>query len=286
MTNAAVDLPEELLKKHNIAKIHHTVIIKDKNVKLDVDITTKDFYDLIKSEKLIPPTSNPEPIDFLKVFESSFNQSYNHIFCITAASALGSATYSAAKMAARKYKEKITLIDCESASGVQGLICLNIAELAEKGKSVEEITQIVEDLKKDNFMCGGFHTLDNIYKSGRMNSKFTLYLTKFLKIKPIVQLVNPGNLVSRSPALFLERSFINRIIQIPFKELERDVEYDMIIAHVENQKTAEIIENKIKQKLKINRSYITYAAPIVGTHTGLGTVLVSLLPSIKKEHAA
>jgi DegV family protein with EDD domain len=286
VTNAAVDLPEKLLSKYNIAKIPHTVIIDNKNVKLDVDISTQDFYELLKSERIIPPTSNPEPIDFLEVFETSFEQSYDHIFCITAACAMGSATYSAAKIAARKYKDKITLIDCESASGVQGLMVLNIAELAEKGKSVEEIIQIIEDLKKENFLCGGFHTLDNIYKSGRLDSKFALYLTRFLKIKPIVKMENPGVLHSRFPALFLERFMINRIVQIPLKELNRDKEYDMIVSHVENQKSAEKITEEIKKKLKINRSYITYSAPIVGTHTGIGTILVSLLPSVEKEHAS
>ncbi|MHA1953701.1 MAG: DegV family protein, partial [Candidatus Heimdallarchaeaceae archaeon] len=165
VTNAAIDLPEEILKEHNIAKIPHIVYFDDKEWKLDVDISTNDFYELLKTQKIIPPTSNPEPEDFRSVFESSFEEeSYEHVFCITAAKALGSSTFSAAKMAAKQYKEQITLIDTESASGVQGLIALNIIELAEKGKTVEEITQIIENLKKESYFIGGFHTLDNIYR--------------------------------------------------------------------------------------------------------------------------
>ena len=159
VTNAAIDLPEDLLEEYNIAKIPHIVFFDDKEWKLDVDISTHDFYELLKTQKIIPPTSNPEPIDFSNVFESSFkDQKYDHIFCVTAAQALGSSTYSAAKMAARQFKEQITLIDTESASGVQGLIALNILELAEKGKTVEEITEIIENLKKDYYFIGGFHT--------------------------------------------------------------------------------------------------------------------------------
>ena len=287
VTNAAIDLPEDLLEEYNIAKIPHIVFFDDKEWKLDVDISTHDFYELLKTQKIIPPTSNPEPIDFSSVFESSFkDQKYDHIFCVTAAQALGSSTYSAAKMAARQFKEQITLIDTESASGVQGLIALNILELAEKGKTVEEITEIIENLKKDYYFIGGFHTLDNIYKSGRLDSKFAFYLTKLLRIKPIVKMVPPGNLESRFPGLFLKRTMITRLKRMAYRDLNEDVVYDMIVSHVENPNAANKIINEIKKKFKINKCLITFAAPVVGTHTGWGTVLVSLLPSIEQEHAS
>ncbi|NPD88383.1 MAG: DegV family protein [Asgard group archaeon] len=286
VTNAAADLPEEILKEHNIAKIPHVVYFDDKEWKLDVDISTNDFYELLRTQKIIPPTSNPEPLDFRDVFESSFEEEgYDHIFCVTAAKVLGSSTYSAARMAAKQFKNKITLIDTESTSGVQGLIALNIMELAEKGKTVEQITQIIENLKKESYLIGGFHTLDNIYKSGRLESKFVLYLTKFLKIKPIVKMVPPGTLESRFPGLFLKRTIITRLKKMAYKDLERDLEYDMIVSHVENPKAANKIISEIKKKIKIKKCLITFAAPVVGTHTGWGTVLVSLLPSIEKEHA-
>ena len=286
VSNAAIDLPDNLLKKHKIAKIPHIVFFDDKEWKLDVDISTNDFYDIIRTHKIIPPTSNPEPIDFSDVFESSF-EDYNcdHIFCVTAAQALGSSTYSAAKMAAKRYKDRITLIDTESASGVQGLIALNIVELAEKGKTVEEIRHIIEDLKKEYYLIGGFYTLDNVYRSGRLDSKFALYLTKLLRIKPIVKMVPPGILESRFPGLFLKRTMITRLKRMVYRDLNKDVVYDMIVSHVENPKAATKIINEIKKKFKINKCLITFAAAVVGTHTGWGTVLVSLLPSIEQKHA-
>ena len=152
VSNAAIDLPEDLMEKYNIAKIPHVVFFDEKDWKLGIDISDEDFYELLKTEKIIPPTANPEPVDFQNAFEESFDKfNYDHVFCITAAQAMGSATYSAAKMAAKKFKEKITLIDTESATGVQGLIALNIAELAENGINVDEILRIIEDLKQDGW---------------------------------------------------------------------------------------------------------------------------------------
>ena len=101
------------------------------------------------------------------------------------------------------------MIDIESATGVQGLIALNIAELAERGINVKKILQIVEDLKQDYFMGGGFWTLDNIFKSGRLYSKLALYLTKFLRIKPIIKMENLGDLHSKFPGLFFKWTMID-----------------------------------------------------------------------------
>ncbi len=284
VSNAAIDLPEELMEKYNIAKIPHVVFFDDKDWKLGVDISAEDFYKVLQTEKIIPSTSNPEPIDFLNAFDESFAEfNYDHVFCITAAKAMGSATYSAAKMAAKRFKEKITLIDTESATGVQGLIALNIVEMAEKGIKVKEILRIVEDLKQNYFMGGGFWTLDNIFKSGRLNSKFALYLTKLLRIKPIIKMENPGDLHSKFPGLFFKWTMIRRIVRMAIKELKKDIDYDMIVSHVGNLKGAEKIVKKIIKKLSINRHYITFAAPVVGTHTGWGTVLLSLLPSIEQK---
>ena len=74
-----------------------------------------------------------------------------------------------------------------------------------------------------------------------------------------------------------------RIVRTAIKELKKDIHYDMIVSHVGNLKGAEKIVKKITKKLKINRHYITFAAPVVGTHTGWGTILLSLLPTVKHE---
>ncbi|MCG3226489.1 MAG: DegV family protein [Candidatus Heimdallarchaeota archaeon] len=58
----------------------------------------------------------------------------------------------------------------------------------------------------------------------------------------------------------------------------------MIVSHVENPEAANKIIEAIKKKFKINKCLMTLAAPVVGTHTGWGTVIVCLLPSIEKAH--
>ena len=130
ITDSAADLPEELMEKHNVAIIPHVVYFDDKYWKLGVDISIDDFYDLIRTRDLIPPTTNPEPSDFAEKLKEGFEQhDFEHIFSISVSSKLSGSTFNAHRVAANKFKGKVTVIDTQSASGVQGLIILKIFEV-------------------------------------------------------------------------------------------------------------------------------------------------------------
>ena len=184
------------------------------------------------------------------------------------------------RVAAKEYKDKVTIINTESASGVQGLISLAIAELAEKDYNVEEIKEKIESIIKKYYLNAGFHTLDNVYKSGRLKSKIILKLTKLIGIKPIVEMERPGILESTIPGFFTNTAMLRRLIKLVIKKTDKSTYYDMVVSHVDNQESAEFVIKKLSDKLKINRSFITLATPIIGSNTGIGTVIISLLPKI------
>ena len=281
ITDSAADLPVELIEKHNMVRIPHIVFFDDKPWKLGVDISVADFYEKLRNSKFLPSSSNPEPTDFLNHIKESIEvMKYDHIFCVSVAKNLSSSTFLAVRVAAKEYKEQVTIINTESAAGVQGLIALTIAELAEKGNSVEEIEKKITDAIGDYYLNVGFHTLDNVYKSGRLKSKFILNLTKFIGIKPIAEMERPGTLESRIPAFFTNNAMIRRLAKLAIKGTDPNIEYNVVVCHVNNQKGSEVIVEKLEKKRKIGRSFITFATPIVGSNTGMGTIIVSLFPAI------
>ncbi len=270
ITDSAADLPEELVEKHNIAIIPHVVYFDNKYWKLGVDISVDDYYSLIRNRDLIPPTTNPEPNDFAEKLKEGFEQhGYEHIFSVSVSSELSGSTFNAHRIAAKKFTGKVTVIDTQSASGVQGLIILKIFELSAKGVKIEEIEKYVNDIKKNYFLDVGFHTLDNVYKSGRLKSKFVLNLTKSIKIKPVAVMEKPGILQSTLPGFFTNKSMAKRLISLAIKNVNKSLSYDLVISHVENQEGVDIIIKKLCKKLKINRYFVTPASPIIGTSTGI-----------------
>ncbi len=280
VTDTAADLPTELLKKHNIVVVPHIVTFEEKDWKLGVDISIEDFYEKLNTLSIIPKSSTPTPQDFISAFEKTIKkEKFDHIIYVSVSEKL-TATMAVARIASKEFENKITLIDSKSASGVQGMICLAIASFLEKGMSIEEIVKEVDYLIEEYILDVGFYTLENVYKSGRLKSKFILNLTKMIKIKPIAVMERPGKLVSTIPGFILGSHMERRLSNIVIKRAKKQIRYDMILSHVDNLEGSKRIANRIKKKVNINNVFYTKASPIVGSNTGKKTIIVSLVPSV------
>jgi len=281
ITDTAADLPLNVLKDNDITVVPLVVSFEDKVLRLGKDISYEDYYELLDSLDTIPNTAAPDPASFYEEFKDSIEkQGYDFIFCVTVGNEL-SATYSSAMIAAKKMEDNVHILNSASASGVEGLIALNIVELANKGKSVDEIKRLVNIMKEESHLCAGFHTLENIYKFGRLKSKFILNATKFIRIKPIIVLEEKGDLQSKLPGFFFEKHMLRRLINTTLKKVNRNLVFDMVISHISNESGAEKLKHKIKKKLKIRKEYVTIATPLVGTHTGKRTLILSLVPVLE-----
>ncbi|MCG3226202.1 MAG: DegV family protein [Candidatus Heimdallarchaeota archaeon] len=280
VTDSAADFPIEFIEKFDIGTVAHSVHFEDQAMKIGIGISVKEYYKLLKSMNGLPTNSTPTPQDFDEVFSESLEtKKYDHVLYISVSAELSS-TGNTARIVAKKYKDKITIFDTESASGVQGLFVLNAVKLSKENKSVEEIISLFTELRDEYILDVGFFTLDNVYKSGRFKSKFALYLTKIIGIKPIAVMERPGVLVSKLPGFFLQSHMEKRLANIVYKRAKRELVYNLIVSNVENLKGAERITELIKKKVNIKENYITDCSPIVGTNTGEGTIIVSLIPSI------
>ena len=284
ITDSAADLPKELLEKYDISVIPHVVYFDDKHWRLGVDISIEDFYKLIETRDLIPPTTNPDPGDFdAELIKRFQNEKYDHIISISVSKELSGSTFNSHRMAAKKHQGKVTVIDTLSASGVQGLIALNVAILIEKGHNIQNIIKTIDNLKEQYYLNVGFHTLDNVYKSGRLKSKFTLYMTKLIGIKPFAVMKRPGILQNSIPGFFTNNSIVKRIAKSALKGIDKSLKYDVVISHFENKNGVKKILQILNKRISIAYQYITPVSPIIGTTTGKGTIILSLLPHIEEN---
>lgn len=280
ITDSAADLPFEFRDKYNIPIVYQRLFFDNRDWKVGVDIPVREYYHKLKKMKAIPKSSVPSPQDFRDIFQSCFKEKdYDHVIYVGISESL-TGTLNVARVASQEYSDKVTIIDTESASGVQGLITIAVTKLVERNLPIDKIVEEVEKLKERSILDVGFYTLENVYKSGRLKSKFILNLTKLIGIKPIAVMEQPGKLVSKLPGFVFGFHMENRLTNIIVKRAKKDITYDMIISHVENLKGSTRIANKIKKKLKIRDFYVTDAEPIIGSNTGMKTIIVSVVPSI------
>ncbi len=278
VTDSAADLPLEFFTSFNIDRVPHYVIIDDKSIKVGQDLSLESYYHQIQETGVIPSSSTPSLEDYHTIFQKAATEGFEELIYISVSGALSSSS-NVARLAAKNSSIPVTIIDSRRASGAQGLLVLQAAKLVQEGKKVNEIVSVLNGLIGHSILVVGFITLDNVYRSGRLKSKFILNMTKFLKIKPIAMIVEPGILKSKFPGWFTEESMVKRLYKLAIKKANKDFTYNLMISHLNNQEGTEKLAELIKNKLSINESYSSVCSPIIATNTGEKTLILSLVPT-------
>lgn len=156
-----------------------------------VDLTSEQLYERIRNGADSIKTSQPSAGEFAQLY-SKLSKEYESIIAIHVSNSL-SGTLSSSVAGAQIAQVHVDCIDSLSLSaGITGLV--------EKGIKLQHeglpYTEIVEHLKSEatkfkNYILIG--NLTQLYKGGRLSSA-QFYLGSLLKIKPVIQINNMGQL--------------------------------------------------------------------------------------------
>ena len=146
-------------------------------VNLDNDV----FYDRIINDKVFPKTSLPPLVDVEDVVEEYTKQGDDVIILAMASGISG--TYNALRLTFED-NAKVHVIDTISAVGGVRILVNEINKYRDS-KSVEELCQMVEELKKRIVIYAIPETLLYLHRGGRL-SKVEYILGSVIGIKPII----------------------------------------------------------------------------------------------------
>jgi DegV family protein with EDD domain len=187
ITDSTSDIPEELVKKLDIKVIPLSVIF-DKEIFLDdgKEITIGEFYKKIRSSEKLPTTTQPTPKDFIEAYTDTLKKSESIISIHISKKMSG--TVNSVEMAKKEMPGRdIEIIDSGYVSMALGFLVLEAAQLAQEGKSKEEILKGIYDLKPKIKVLFVPSTLEYLKKGGRIGKAKGL-IASLLEIKPILTL--------------------------------------------------------------------------------------------------
>ncbi len=190
VTDSTAYLHEDIIKKFNISVVPLYVEINGKTYRERVDITDDAFYAML-SEGFTAKTSQPTTKDFLDVYRPILKKG-DEVVSIHISSKL-SGTVNAANAAKTLLEtDRITVIDSRSASEDLAYKVEKAAELAQSGKTREEIAHYIDAYY--NRVFGYFLPQDINYlrRGGRINN-FQHAISNVLKLYFIVHL-NEGRI--------------------------------------------------------------------------------------------
>ena len=266
-------ITKDIVEKYNIEIVPLNVAFGD-DIYTDGEIEKDEFYKMMANSPVLPKTSCPSPERFMRSYEGEEDE----ILVITLASKL-SGTYSTAVLAKNMFEEeypnkKVTVIDTETGSIGQGLLIVKAAQLAEEGKSLDEIVNIIESIKKDVVFYGSLETLENAIKGGRINA-LAGKLINALNFKVIVKIGN-GEVKPCDKARG-DNNSMKKVVENVCDSIKEGEVKSLAIAHANCLDKALKVKEMMLKNHDFESVMISDLGAVMGTYTSKGAILISVL---------
>lgn len=184
ITDTTASLDTEFIKKWNIHVVPLNILFGDEVLKEEHDITTKEFYKRMAEESISPTTSQPAIGEFVKLYEQ-LKTEYDVGIAIHASSQL-SGTGNTSRQAAEMAGFELISIDSKIGSYPLGEMVRRGVLLEEEGKTLEEITQAIEEMTTKTELYLIPSNLEQLKKSGRLSNGQSILAT-LLKVNLIIK---------------------------------------------------------------------------------------------------
>lgn len=191
-----------------------------------------------------------------------------------------SSTYSASAVAAQElsaeYPErKIYTVDTLCASLGQGMLVYLAARKKQEGASIEEVRDFVEDTKLKQCHWFTVDDLMHLKRGGRVSGATALVGT-MLKIKPVMHVDDEGRLINMEKARGRKAS-LNALVEKMAESALNPSEQEIFISHGDCLDDAEYVAERVKERLGVKAVYINHVGPVIGAHSGPGTIALFFL---------
>lgn len=277
VTDSCADLTQEQVVQMDIRIIPLTVEIEGvtyAHYPDERELKIKAFYQKLR-EKKVAMTSLINVGSFLTFFESLLSDGYDILY-IGFSSAL-SGTLQSAKVASEELMEqypndRIVIVDSLCASMGQGLLIWNAWKLKEEGKTIDEIAKWVDQNKLNLVHLFTVDDLGTLKRGGRL-SDTQAFLGSLLRIKPILHVDNQGRLVPLKKARGREFS-LESMVELMKDRIIEPEKQTIFISHGDCLAEAQKVGEMIKEKYQVNDIVYNHIGPIIGAHSGPGTVAI------------
>jgi DegV family protein with EDD domain len=273
VTDSTSFLPAELIKKHNIT-VAPLILIWDKQTFQDgVDIQPSEFYTRLNSAKTMPSSSQTSPATMQSIFQNLVDKGYDVVGLFISSKLSGtvqSAMQGKEMMGAAG--EKVTVIDSLATSVNLGLIVLAAARAAESGVNLNECIAITEKTCKNSGVFFAVDTLEFLHRGGRIGGA-QRFVGSMLNLKPILAL-EEGK-VEGVERIRTKSKAHERVIELIADKVKGKSNIRLAIAHANASADAKAMLDDAAKRLGPIETIFTEVSPVVGAHTGPGTVALA-----------
>lgn len=267
VTDSTVDLSSSDLREHGIEVVPLSISIGGATYLDRVNISPTEFIEKMQASPELPKSSQPPAGAFLELYDR-LGSDGSEILSIHMTGEM-SGTVRSAEMGADMSEANVTVVDSRYISKALGFQVVEAAEMAKAGKSVSEIVERLDRIRRNTRLFVVVDTLENLVKGGRIG-KGKAWIGSLLKIKIIASL-DGGEY---TPVAKVRTKA--QIVEYLAKQFADDVKGKVIrgvgLVHAAGHELASKLKETIVEMTGYDKIGIEDTTPIISTHTGVGAI--------------
>ncbi len=275
LTDSSADLSADMVQKLNVEVLPLGFVLDNQSYRNYPDNRDMDphvFYERLRAGN-VATTNAVNVAQYVEALEPLL-QSGKDVLVLAFSSGL-STTYNSSRLAVEelsgRYPErKLYTVDTLCASLGQGLLVWYAARERDRGRSIEEVRDWIEEHRLN--ICHQF-TVDDLYflKRGGRISAATAVVGTMLQIKPVLHVDNEGHLINIGKARGRQASLKALVDKMEQTALDSG-SLTVFISHGDCLEDARTVADMVKNRFGVEEVYINYVGPVIGAHSGPGTV--------------
>jgi len=271
VTDSVSDLPPQVAEEFGITVVPLVVRFGNDLYRDSLDLSPDQFYEKLRTSKVLPATSVPPPAAFADAYDKLAEKTREIV--VTSVTSKLSATYQVALQAIGLMKKRcrVEVLDSQWAVMAQGFITIAAAKTAQSGAGLDEVLDVAHHTIRRVDMCAAFDTLEYLERGGRIG-KAQAFLGSLLKVNPII-----GMKDGETYPLARERSRAKATDYLynfatSFGEVE-----GLAVEYASDLDEANRLVQRFYSKYPNVPIYLSRTSPVIGTHTGPGLIMLSVL---------
>lgn len=273
ITDSTCDIPDELIKKYDIAIVPHIIVWGTEQFRDRLDMQPVDFYKRLVTDPIYPTSSQAGIPDFVKAYEEQISKGIKDIIILTVSSAMSGA-YHMAQEAAKLVTASVSVVDGKGPTMSLGWQVLAAARARDAGADVKAILSILDDLKNKLVQYVCMDSLEYLQKGGRIGDAIK-WVGSMLKIKPLVSINHHTGRVEPVSLSRTHKGIVDQMYNKFFEHFKEARNLHIAVLHGNVLDEALALAERIQNEFHPVELIINMTGPVLGINTGPGALALA-----------
>ncbi len=276
VTDSTAYIPQNLVEELNISVAPQILIWGEETYEDGIDIQPDEFYERLKTAKVMPTSSQVTVTSFHNIFTKLSDEGYD-VLAVLLSDQLSGTIDSAIQARESFPNTNIEIIDSETVAMALGFQVLAAARVASRGGELLECKEIVKRAKEKTGVIFAVDTLEFLHRGGRIGGG-SRYLGAALNIKPILEIT--GGRVESVERVRTRKKSLQRILDMVEERVSESDVVRLATLHANVQDEAKDLLEQANRRINSIESIFSTISPVVGTHAGPGTIGLAYMVDI------